>query len=154
MSLPDATTQIGDVARVIQLAVAPVFLLSGIGAFLNVMAGRLGRTVDRARRLEGEIGGFDAGERQRALTELHILDRRMRQAHYAIYACTASALAVCVLVGLLFVADLVGSGFARTVAILFVVAMILIVIGLGFFLAEVRLATVSVRVRRDLLPKA
>lgn len=154
MSLPDATTQITDVARVIQLAVAPVFLLSGIGAFLNVMAGRLGRTVDRARRLEGEIGGFDPGERLRALTELHILDRRMRLAHFSIYACTASALAVCVLVALLFVADLSGIGFARTVAVLFVVAMALIVLGLGFFLAEVRLATISVRVRRDLLPKA
>jgi hypothetical protein len=40
------------VAHAIQLAVAPVFLLSGIGAILAVMTNRLGRIIDRARVLE------------------------------------------------------------------------------------------------------
>lgn len=150
MVLPTADTPLTDVARVIQLAIAPVFLLSGIGALLNVMAGRLSRVVDRARRLENDLHVYDPESRARALAELRTLDRRMQRVHSAIYACTASALAVCLLVALLFVADLSGIGFARTVAILFVAAMVLIVVGLGFFLAEVRLATLSVRVRRDL----
>ena len=54
----------GDIAHVIQIAIAPVFLLAGIGAFLNVMTNRLGRVVDRWRSLEAELSGCDDARRQ------------------------------------------------------------------------------------------
>src|SRR6187399_1525943 len=97
------------IAHQIQLAIAPVFLLAGIGSILNVMAGRLARVVDRARELEREFLSFDEETRAAATAELHILDRRMTVVNLALSACTAAALFVCVLVAMLFLADLTGT---------------------------------------------
>jgi hypothetical protein len=140
-----------DIGRNIQLAVAPVFLLSGIGAFLNVLTARLGRVVDRARRIEGEITGLDPAARQAALANLSALDRRISYAHLAITMCTISALLVCVVVAILFVGDLLDIHKAGFVAVLFVAAMATLIVGLLLFLTEVRIATRSVRVRADYL---
>lgn len=139
-------------AQLIQLAVAPVFLLAGVGAILNVMTQRLGRVIDRARKLEAEVGDYDEIEQKRAIAELFVLDRRMRTVNAAISCCTASALFVCVVVMILFVADLSHIGFARPIAFLFILAMGLLIAGLLLFLHEIRLAMLSVRVRRELLP--
>ena len=143
---------LSSIAHTIQLSVAPVFLLAGIGSILNVLTARLGRVIDRARALEATLAGFDEADRIRATGELKVLDRRMATAHWAIGCCTASALFVCLSVAIMFLADITRTGYSRTVATLFVLAMALIVAGLLLFLAEVRQATVSVRVRQDVLP--
>jgi hypothetical protein len=149
----DQATPVSTVAQLIQLAIAPVFLLAGIGAMLNVLAQRLARVVDRARSLEREFSSYDEAERGRAAAELGLLDRRMTVANLAISACTASALFVCLVVGILFVADLAKFAFGTTVAALFVVTMALLIAGLVLFLYEIRLAMRSLRIRRELLPK-
>lgn len=140
---------VATVAHIIQLAVAPVFLLTGIGSLLNVFAGRLSRVIDRARRLEAEIPALSARDRERALEELVILDQRMAVIHWAINGTVAGALFVCVVVALLFVADLVSLEFGRPVAIMFITAMVLLIAGLVLFMVEVSIATRSVRVRED-----
>jgi hypothetical protein len=150
MDHPIPVTQI---AQLIQLAIAPVFLLAGIGALLNVVAQRLARVVDRARVLEKEYHGYDEAERARAGAELGLLDRRMKIANYAISACTASALFTCLLVAILFVADLSEFKFGQAIAILFVATMMLLILGLVLFLYEIRLAMASLRVRSELLPR-
>jgi uncharacterized membrane protein len=137
---------ISFVANTIQLAVAPVFLLAGIGGFLNVLASRLARVVDRARALELDILTAGPELQELELAELAILDRRMGMAHWAIGLCTASALLVCLVVIVLFVSDLIGLRFAVPVALLFIAAMAVLTIGLMLFLAEVTVATRSVRV--------
>lgn len=147
----DPTTPVSTVAHLIQLAIAPVFLLAGIGAFLNVLAQRLARVVDRARTLEERFDGYDDEGRARAAAELCLLDRRMTVVNRAISACTASALFVCLMVAILFVADLADIGIAWPIASLFVIAMLLLIVGLILFLLEIRLAAKSLRVRRDLL---
>jgi hypothetical protein len=149
----DQSTPVSTVAQLIQLAIAPVFLLAGIGAMLNVLAHRLARVVDRARSLEREFSSYDEAERGRAAAELGLLDRRMTVANLAISACTASALFVCLVVGILFVADLAKFAFGTTVAALFVVTMALLIAGLVLFLYEIRLAMRSLRLRREMLPK-
>jgi hypothetical protein len=149
----DQATPVSTVAELIQLAIAPVFLLAGIGAILNVLAQRLARVVDRARCLEREFASYDEAERRRAGAELRLLDRRMNVANLAISACTASALFVCLVVGILFVADLAKFAFGTTIALLFVVTMALLIAGLVLFLYEIRLAMRSLRVRRELLPE-
>ena len=151
MDTPIPVTQI---AHLIQLAIAPVFLLAGIGALLNVVASRLARVVDRARALEGEFHSYDEEQRARAAAELCLLDRRMKVANYAISACTASALFTCLVVAILFVADLSEFAFGQAVAILFIVTMLLLIAGLVLFLYEIRLAMRSLHVRRELLPGA
>jgi len=142
---------VSAIAHIIQLAVAPVFLVAGIGAILNVLTARLARVIDRARLIEGALAGVDDPTRRGHLAELAVLDRRMVLAHRAITLCTSSALFVCLLVALLFVADLVDLAYARAVALLFVAAMALLIGGLICFLIEIRVATRSVRVSRHLL---
>lgn len=151
MDQPIPVTQI---AQLIQLAIAPVFLLAGIGALLNVVASRLARVVDRARALENEFHSYDEAQRARAAAELCLLDRRMKVANWAISACTASALFTCLVVGILFVADLSEFAFGQAIAILFIATMLLLIAGLVLFLYEIRLAMRSLRVRSELLPRA
>jgi hypothetical protein len=149
----DQTIPVSTIAHLIQLSIAPVFLLAGIGAILNVLAQRLARVVDRARHLEAEFASLDESARNRAAAELCILDRRTTVVNQAISACTASALFVCLVVAILFIADLAEFAFARPIALLFILAMLLLIVGLVLFLYEIRLAMRSLRVRRDLMPK-
>ena len=148
----DATLAVSTIARQIELAVAPVFLLAGIGALLNVMAQRLARVVERGRSLEREFLGLDEETRRLAAAELRILDRRMTMVHLAITACTAAALFVCVLVAILFVADLTDLAFGRPIAWLFVLSMMLLILGLTLFLWEIRLAMHALPIRRAGMP--
>jgi len=148
---PFTGMQIADIGHAVQLAIAPVFLIAGIGALLNVMANRLGRVVDRARALERDINGYDETMRSRAMTELAVLDRRMVLVHWAIYACVASALVICLVIGVLFVGDLADAAVGTIVAVLFIAAMALIITGLIIFLVETGIATRSVRVRQEVL---
>ncbi len=146
-----ATPAIDAIAHNIQLAVAPVFLLTGIASILNVLTNRLGRVIDRARRLETEIAGYDLDARRRATAELGVLGRRMAAAHWAIGLCTLSALFVCVVVAILFVGDTLSAAMAGAVAPLFILVMLLLIAGLLLFLFEVQIATRSVRVRGEML---
>ena len=140
------------VAHNIQLALGPVFLLTGIASILNVLTNRLGRVIDRARRIEAEIVGYDAAaRRRRAIVELGVLGRRTAAAHWAIGLCTTSALFVCVVVAILFVDNFTPFSANLLVAGLFIVAMILLIAGLILFLMEVQVAMRSVRIRQDML---
>ena len=139
------------VAHNIQLALGPVFLLTGIASILNVLTNRLGRVIDRARRIEAEIVGYDEAARRRAIVELGVLGRRTAAAHWAIGLCTTSALFVCVVVAILFVDNFTPFSANLLVAGLFIVAMILLIAGLILFLMEVQVAMRSVRILQDML---
>ncbi len=124
------------VSHVIQLAVAPVFLLTGVGAILSVLTGRLGRLVDRYRALS---------ETQKPLLpiqarELKVLSVRAIWVHWAITLCTVSALFVAIVIGALFVGAVVDINPSRAVSILFILAMTSLIIGLGCFLREISLS--------------
>lgn len=136
---------VSAIAQQIQLAVAPVFLLAGVGAILNVLASRLARVVDRARSINAASSSLDPVEREEAELELRLLARRIKAANLAIICCTASALFVCVVVAVLFLAEPTRAGAARIIATLFIVAMGLLIAGLAFFLQEIRLAMMSLR---------
>lgn len=129
---------------------APAFLLSALGLLINLFATRLARVVDRARWLEDQFARLP---RALSVPELRLLDRRMRIINGAIALATASAIAVCLLVVMLFVAGLLDTRFGRTVASLFIVAMLLLIAALGAFLYEVRLASRAIRVRNELLER-
>jgi hypothetical protein len=135
-----------DIAHTIQLALAPVFLLAGIAGFLNVLAGRLARAVDRARMLAREFTAIDHPEHARQVRELRTLDRRIVLANWAIFLFGASAALICAVVGGLFIAALAKLGFARTMAVAFILAMTMLIVGLVLFMVEVRLASRSIRV--------
>jgi hypothetical protein len=134
------------VAHVIQLAVAPVFLLSGIGAILAVMTSRLGRIIDRARVLEERLDRA-APELLAALrADLTILSRRAKLISAAITLCTTTALLICTVIAVLFLSASLHFNATIPVTILFVAAMAIFFLGLVWFLREIYLATISLRI--------
>lgn len=137
-------TDITDVAHVIQLAVAPVFLLTGIGAILSVLINRLGRVVDRFRVLERLLPTATETARVSATAEMTVLERRARMVHWAIGFCTSSALLVCIVIATLFVGSVTGAHMPVIIATLFIAAMLALVVGLLCFLREIALAKGSI----------
>ena len=149
--LTEFATSPTQVAHTIQLAVAPIFLLAGVGAFLNVCAGRLSRIVDRSRDLEPLVLESRGDEHDRLVAQMRILDRRMALVSRAIFLAVLSAILTCAVVVLLFATGLTGLSFGTPIAILFIATMVAIGAGFFVFLIETRLGARAVRVSSDIL---
>lgn len=135
-----------DIAQVIQLAVAPVFLLSGIGIVLTVLTNRLARVVDRARKLEEAARSSSGAALEERRQELHVMAYRARLMNRAITLSTASALLVAVVVVLLFLGALLDFSATLPVAGLFILAMLALIGALLLFLREVFLAIKALKI--------
>ncbi|MBK5265444.1 MAG: DUF2721 domain-containing protein [Alphaproteobacteria bacterium] len=142
---------ITQVAHTIQFAVAPVFLLAGIGAFLNVCVGRLARVIDRARVVERLVLETNGVEHDRLIFEIRKLDQRMTVVNNAILLSVASAIAVCLVVVLLFSAQLFHAAMGTPIALLFILAMFLMISALCTFMVEIRLAARTIHIRSEVL---
>jgi len=134
-----------DIARLIQSAVAPVFLLTGVAATLGVLTNRLARIVDRAHTLEQRLAGHPGGA-QHLHADLAVLARRARYINVAISLCALAALLVALVVVTLFANAFMGSELALLIALLFVAAMLCLSAAFIAFFIEVRLATVALRI--------
>lgn len=128
------------IASTIQSAVAPVFLFAGIGGVLNVIGMRLSRSVDRTRVLDDLHSNAGGVEHSKYLAELALLERRIKHSNHATTLCVASALAVCLVVILLFVSPFLSFRMGNGIAFFFVIAMVLLAGGLIEFLTEIRIA--------------
>lgn len=137
---------ITDVAHAIQLAVAPVFLLTAVGAFLSVMTNRLARVIDRARVLEGKLEAAEAEAVSPLKDHLKVLSRRARYINIAITSCVITALLVCAVIAILFFGSYAYIDTRIAVSLIFVFAMLALMIGLLCFLQEVFLATLHLRI--------
>jgi|TARA_B110000503_G_scaffold116737_1_gene176123 hypothetical protein len=124
------------IGTVIQMAVAPAFLLTGIGAILTVMATRLSRIVDRFRVINEGKNLLIKDK----VGELKSLLCRAWWTHIAILLTTISALLVCVLIAMIFIATEISFNLDKHLAILFIAAMSTLVVGLICFLREVSLS--------------
>jgi hypothetical protein len=141
-----AQGEVASIAHSIQLSVAPVFLLSGIGVFLGVLTNRLGRVVDRARAFEEKFAVASGEEAELLRRRLRVLAKRARLINGSITLATISALLVAIVVALLFASAFVRFSLALPVAVLFVGSMFALVGALVAFLVEVRIATLTVRI--------
>jgi hypothetical protein len=138
--------EVVDIAHAIQLAVAPVFLFSGIGVFLGVLTNRLARVVDRARRVEEGLRQAVAEAADEARGQLRVAARRARLINVSITLGTVAALLVALVIALLFASTFVPINLAGSVAVLFVTAMAALVGSLLSFLLEVRVAIAALRI--------
>ena len=146
----DASTN--DLAQIIQIVVAPVFMLTGIAGFLNVMSGRLGRIVDRARVMERRIMMLkNKAYLEMSQKELNNWWRRVKLINRAIGLCVASALFVCGVVVGLFVGDLWQLNLPNMIITLFVIALVLLIFALLTFLKEVQLATRTLQMGKEFI---
>ena len=137
---------VNDLAKAIQLALAPVFLLTGIAALLSVMTGRLARIIDRGRAFaEGSVTFVSQDDVLIAL-ERQTLEPRRQLTSVAITATTIAALLVCMVIAGLFVEVMLETPLEWLISAFFAAAMFALVVGLAFFLREVHLAMRTVRI--------
>jgi hypothetical protein len=134
------------IAHVIQLAVAPVFLLTGVGALLGVLTNRLARIIDRARVLEERLGVL--GETERAACEAHLLtlSERSRHINRAIGLSVSCALLICAVIVALFAGAFLATDVSKLIGVVFIAAMCTLIGALISFLFEISIATRSLRI--------
>jgi hypothetical protein len=144
------SSSVTDLAQVIQIVVAPIFMLTGIAGFLNVMSGRLGRIVDRARVMERRVKSLKNPEYlEPSEKELKNIWRRVILINRSIGLCTASALCVCTMVVGLFLGELLLLNLNQVIVMLFVIALLLLIFALLTFLKEVQLATRTLQMGKE-----
>jgi len=134
-----------DVARLIQLAVAPVFLLTAVGTMIGVLSTRLGRAVDRSRTLEDRLRQMQPEGQKLAREELAVLSRRVRLVYGAIVLAVICALFVGLLIAVAFVDAFIEVDLSKFIGLLFIGAMVAFIFSLLVFLREIFLAVTSAR---------
>lgn len=145
-------SSVNDLAQIIQIVVAPIFMLTGIAGFLNVMSGRMGRIVDRARVMERRVHTIKNPEfLELSEKELKHLWRRITLINRSIGLCTASALFVCAVVVFLFLGDFWLINLSKVIVALFIIALFLLIFALLTFLKEVQLATRTLQMGKEQL---
>ena len=142
--------QISDIGHVIQLAIAPVFLLTGVGTMLMVLTNRLARIIDRTRVLEDRL---DAAHADHHMNEIDVLYERWRLINFAIALSTACGLLICLVIALLFLGDTTNLPLDQYIAALFVSAMITLIGAFVYLLREIFVASATLRSRRHRRPK-
>jgi hypothetical protein len=144
MAFPAA--HVSEIAGVIQLSVAPVFLLAGVGAIVNAMSTRLGRVVDRARDLERELALAAAARAATIHHELGTISVRACLISRAIAFAVLCALLVTVLLIVAFVDAFVGTDLSFVLATIFVAALGAFSASLLVFLREILIASANLRI--------
>jgi Protein of unknown function (DUF2721) len=134
------------IGHAIQLAVAPVFLLTGVGSLLAVLTNRLARIIDRSRTLEEPATRVAGAEQASIDAELRLLSRRARLINSAVRMCTIGALLICAVIVTLFVGAFLSADVSVIVGISFTAAMLALCWGLVSFLREIHLATRTLRI--------
>lgn len=137
--------QIGDIGHIIQLAIAPVFLLTGVCTNLMVLTNRLARIIDRSRVLEDRL---DVGYSDLYLNELDTLYRRSHLINFSITLATACGLLICLLISMLFLGDITNIALDKYIAGMFVAALICLIGSFVYLLREIFIASSAMRLHR------
>ncbi|KPF62913.1 DUF2721 domain-containing protein [Porphyrobacter sp. AAP60] len=142
----ERTASTPRVQQVVQLSLAPAFLLSGIGAVMNVIMSRMIWIAQRIDKIEDKM---EEQRTSRQARELGWLMRRRKLAQGAIMFSTASAVMISAVIMMLFISAYIVAQIGTVIAALWVLTMALLVIGLGFFLLETRLAAIGAQAPKD-----
>lgn len=143
-----------DIVTVLQTALAPAFLLVGIGAMLNLFAGRLARIIDRSRDLQELYKTTSGKAHELVVAELGDLQLRIRIVNSAIFLSVISAIIACSLIAILFIMELTALDLSLAVASAFILAISLLSIALVQFLREVRIGIRDFMIREEYLEKS
>ncbi|SRR6266700_764754 len=129
-----------DLVPILQMAIGPVILISGVGLLLLSMTNRLGRAIDRSRLLAEALRKAEASERARLSSQLRILSRRARLIRLAIIFSTVSVLLAGILIIALFLAALMGVEIAGLLIMLFVGCIGSLIASLAVFIADINVS--------------
>jgi hypothetical protein len=139
--------QLGDISHIIQLAIAPVFLLTGVGTKLTVLTNRLARIIDRSRVLEDRVNTAGMADMTDALAELETLYQRAKLINRAVTLSTICGLLICMVIATLFVGDALNLALAQIIALFFVLGMLSLIGSFVYLLREIFVATKTLSMR-------
>lgn len=142
--------QLGDISHIIQLSIAPVFLLTGVGTKLAVLTNRLARIIDRSRILEDRLKSTGDTHSSETHAELITLYRRAHLINRAITLSTSCGLLVCVVIAALFIGDALKLALAKFIALCFVLGMFALIGSFMYLLREIFIATQTLSMRNVL----
>jgi hypothetical protein len=125
---------------VLQVAIGPVILISGIGLLLLTLTNRFGRAVDRSRQLGREMRNLAAAERNVLAGQVEILYRRARLIRLSIIMAATSVLLVACLIILLFLSALMKLEVGATITLLFIGCMATLIVSLVAFIRDIQLS--------------
>jgi len=140
-----SATPLNEIVPVLQVAIGPVILISGVGLLLLTMTNRLGRAIDRARNLAGEIGDTPAEKRPPLQAQVAILYRRARILRLSIALSVCSALLAAVLITTLFLTALMNLELGVFICLIFITCMCSLVVSLLLFIYDIQLSLTALK---------
>ena len=138
------------VSQLIQLSVAPVFLLAAVAGLLNVLTGRLTRIMDQVYKLDRREKREDDPMAQHLLTRRKFLTMRMSNINLAIFFCTSTGLLVALVILTMFLSTLLHFTTSLVISVFFILAMVSLIISLFVFLKEIHYTTSFIKTQQAL----
>lgn len=153
MIIPDTNNLVSTISALIQLSVAPVFLLAGVAGLLNVFIGRLTRIIDKLEKLDSFVNSQEKKEKEysqdKIIKRRKFLVMRLENTNLAIFFCTATGLMVALVIFTIFFSELFSFDSSIFLSILFILAMSCLIIALILFLREIYFTTSYIRTKKD-----
>jgi hypothetical protein len=140
------STSLPELIPVLQIAIAPVILISGVGLLLLSLTNRFGRAVDRTRQIHHEMRVAAAAERPRLAQQVEVIYERARLIQFSIVMGALSALFAALLILTLFFTALLKWESAVAISVFFVCCMVSLVVSLVTFIMDIRLSLHALKV--------
>ena len=138
-------TTLRELIPVLQVAIGPVILISGVGLLLLTLTNRYGRTIDRARQLMGELREMAGTDRERLEGQIEVLYRRARLIRLSITLAAISVLLASLLIIVLFLTALLRLEVAILISLLFIGSMASLIVSLGAFIRDLNLSLMALK---------
>ena len=149
-----AATSLTELIPVLQIAIAPVILISGVGLLLLTLTNRFGRAVDRTRQIHHQMREATAADRQRLANQVEVIYRRARLIQLSIIMGALSALFAALLILALFFTALMKLESALTISLIFICCLISLVVSLITFIMDIRLSLKALKLELSRPPEA
>jgi hypothetical protein len=133
-------TPLSELIPVLQVAIGPVILISGVGLLLLTLTNRYGRTIDRSRLLVRELRELVGADRTRLEGQIQILYRRARLIRLSILLAGVSVLLASLLIIVLFLTALWKLEVGLLISLLFIACMVSLSGSLVAFIRDMNLS--------------
>ena len=134
-----------ELIPVLQIAIGPVILISGVGLILLSLTNRFGRAVDRSRQLIREMRDMTDADRERLVGQVEILYRRARLIRLSIILAAVSVLIAALLISVLFLTALMKVEVGLIISLLFICCMVSLIASLIAFLKDIHLSLLALK---------
>jgi CBS domain containing-hemolysin-like protein len=148
------STRLTELIPVLQIAIAPVILISGVGLLLLSLTNRFGRAVDRTREIHHEMRKAAAADRPRLAYQVEVIYRRARLIQFSIVMGALSALFAAILILALFLAALMKWESSVVISLIFICCLVSLVVSLITFIMDIRLSLKALKLELTRQPEA